>query len=67
MADRDPQTQADIGHIIDACTGVGSTLDELTLLRATLRAYADGMDASDAVAWSCQELSDTITKHPRHK
>lgn len=62
MADRDPQTQADIGHIIDACTGVGSVLDELTLLRASLRAYADGSEAEDAVAWSCQQMSDSITK-----
>lgn len=62
MAARDIQIQLDIDQIIDDCTGVGSYLDELTLLRVALRAYLDGMDPSDAVAWACQLLSDSLTK-----
>lgn len=52
----------DITYIIDQLTGTGSVLDELTLLRAALRLYADGSDARDAVAEACKMLSDSITK-----
>lgn len=59
----DTQLKADLDHIIDSCTCVGSVLDELTLLRATLRLYADGSSAEDAVAEACHMMSDSITKH----
>jgi len=54
----------DITYIIDQLTGIGSVLDELTLLRATLRLYAEGMDPADAVARACEMLSHSITKTP---
>lgn len=57
-------TSDDIPFIIDQLTGVGSVLDELTLLRASLRLYAEGMPAADAVARACEMLSDSITKRP---
>jgi hypothetical protein len=55
--------QTDLDHIITACTGVGSVLDELTLLRAALRLYADGSSAEDAVAEACHMMSNSVTKH----
>lgn len=58
---RNIHTKNDIEQIIDGCTGVGSVLDELTLLRASLRAYLEGMTAEEAVAWACQELSNSLT------
>lgn len=60
---RDLKTQLDIEAIIDGCTGVGELMDELTLLRVSLRAYLEGKDPADAVAWACEQLSNSITKH----
>lgn len=60
MASR--STKNDIDQIIDGCTGVGNLLDELTLLRAALRAYTEGMAPDEAVAWACQQLSNSLTK-----
>lgn len=54
----------DITYIIDELTGIGSIMDELTLLRAAFRLYAEGMDARDAVARACEMLSHSITKTP---
>jgi hypothetical protein len=54
--------ELDIPDIIDACTGVGDVLDELTLLRVSLRLYAEGYRPADAVAMACKMLSDSITK-----
>lgn len=54
-----------MNQIIDACTGVGELLDELTLLRCSIRLYLDGMDPEDAVAQACEMLSDSITKTSR--
>lgn len=59
----DLQTQRDIEAIIDGCTGVGELMDELTLLRVSLRAYCEGRDPQEAVAWACEQLSNSITKH----
>lgn len=53
--------QKDIDYIIDQCTDAGSLIDELSLLRISLRAYIDGADAEEAVAWASRKLSDTIT------
>jgi hypothetical protein len=55
--------QTDLDHIITSCTCVGSVLDELTLLRAALRLYADGSSAEDAVAEACHMMSDSVTKY----
>jgi len=57
-------TSSDITYIIDQCTGVGTLLDELTLLRTALRLYADGETAPDAVARASEMLSNSITKTP---
>lgn len=53
----------DIEEIIDGCTGAVTLMDELTLLRASLRAYLEGMTAAEAVAWASQQLSDSLTQH----
>jgi hypothetical protein len=56
-------TSDDIPFIIDQCTGVGTLLDELTLLRTALRLYAqEGMTAPDAVARASEMLSNALTK-----
>lgn len=61
---RNIHLQNDLNEILDGCTGVGTILDELTLIRASLRAYMEGMDPADAVAWASQQLSDSLTKRP---
>jgi hypothetical protein len=58
--ERDIQTLDDIYKIIESCTGVGLLLDELTLLRTYLKAYCNGADPEDAVAWAAGHLSDII-------
>lgn len=58
------QTRLDIEQIIDGCTCVGTILDELTLLRVALRCYLEGMDPEDAVAWACEQLSNSLSKIP---
>lgn len=52
-----------INQIIDQTTGIGELMDELTILRAALRLYAEGMNPTDAVARACEMLSNSITKH----
>jgi len=61
---RNIHLQNDLNEIIDGVTGVGSILDELTLLRVSIKCYLEGMSPAEAVAWACQQLSDSITKHP---
>lgn len=56
------QIRYDIDFIIQECTGVGNLLDELALLRISLRAYCDGAKPEDAVLWACRQLSDSLTK-----
>lgn len=58
----DSQLQIDIDTIISACTGVGNLLDELTLLRTSLRLYSAGQDPADAVATACNMLSNSLTQ-----
>lgn len=60
---RDPQLKSDLDRIIDDCTGVGDILDELSLLRVSLRAYVEGMNPGDAVAYASEQLSNSITQH----
>lgn len=55
-------TSEDIPWIIDQCTGVGTLLDELTLLRTALKLYAEGMPRADAMARASQLLSNALTK-----
>jgi len=62
MTRRDPKQIDDIEAIIDQCTGVGGLLDELTLLRVSLRLYLEGHNPANAVARASQLLSDSITK-----
>lgn len=52
----------DLDQLLDACAGLGSTLDELTILRASLRFYAEGMTPQDAVAEACALYSNALTK-----
>lgn len=61
MADRNPHD--DLHAIVDQCTCVGSIRDELALLRAAIRAYANGAGADDAVAYASRLLSDSLTHH----
>jgi hypothetical protein len=60
---RDPHLQQDLEIILDQVRGC-TLLDELTLLRAAIRYYAEGHGASDSVAWAANELSAAITKKP---
>lgn len=52
----------DIDFIIQECTGVGNLLDELALLRISIRAYCEGAKPEDAVLFACKELSNSLTK-----
>lgn len=51
----------DIDFILDQSLQAVSTLDELALLRASLRAYVEGMSAEDAIAWAAAEISNSLT------
>jgi hypothetical protein len=57
-----PSVQQDLEYILDQVVGV-SPRDELTLLRAALRYYAEGHSAPDSVAWAANELSLSLTKN----
>jgi hypothetical protein len=59
---QDPPVKKDLEYILDQVVGV-SPKDELTLLRAALRYYAEGHSAQDAVAWAANELSLSLTKN----
>jgi hypothetical protein len=52
----------DVNFILDESLQAINTLDELALLRASLRAYVEGMTAEDAVAWAAGEISNSISK-----
>jgi len=61
--ERDIKILDDIYKIIESCTGVGTLLDGLTLIRTALKAYCNGADPDEAVAWAAEQLSDTITNY----
>lgn len=56
------QITDDIDYILQEVTACGSPLDELALLRTSLRAYKEGRSAVDAVAWAAQQLSNSISR-----
>lgn len=56
------QIHADINEILETSSEAGTVLDELTILRAALRAWMEGKPPADAVAWAAQQLSNAITK-----
>ena len=60
--ERDINILDDIYEIVESCTGVGTLLDELTLLRTSLKAYCNGADPDEAVAYAARQLSDALTK-----
>lgn len=51
----------DLRYLLDAATGAATVLDELTLLRASLRAYLDGMTAEAAAKWAAEQLSNSLS------
>lgn len=53
--------QTDLDYILTSVTGATTVLDELTLLRAALRYYAEGHSAEDSVAWAAHQISNSIT------
>jgi hypothetical protein len=55
------QISQDIDYILQEVSQCTTTLDELALLRTSLRAYSEGRSAVDAVAWSAQQLSNSMT------
>ena len=61
--ERDIQTLDDIYKIVESCTGVGTLFDELTLLRTSLKAYCNGADPEEAVAWAAKQMIDIITRN----
>ena len=63
--ERDINTLNDIYEIVENCTGVGTLLDELTLLRTSLKAYCNGAEPDEAVAWAAKQLSDSLTNENR--
>ena len=65
--ERDINTLNDIYFIVEQCTGVGTLLDELTLLRTSLKAYCNGAEPDEAVAWAAKQLSDSISKYDKSK
>ena len=65
--ERDINILDDIYEIVESCTGVGTLLDELTLLRTSLKAYCNGADPDVAVAWAAKQLSDSISKYDKSK
>jgi hypothetical protein len=62
MTPRDNTTRDDIDQILRECTGAATVLDELTLVRASLRLYLDGHDPADAVAMAAEALSLSLSK-----
>lgn len=55
-------TTNDLQLILDRATGQGlSLLDELTLLRTSLRRYLETGDAEEAVAWAAREISNSVS------
>ena len=63
--ERDINILDDIYEIVESCTGVGTLLDELTLLRTSLKAYCNGADPDEAVAWAAKQLSDSISNQKK--
>lgn len=63
-----PKTNDDLNHILDQATGTGMTLlDELTLLRTSLRRYLETGDAQEAVAWAAREISNSVSNFNHRK
>lgn len=61
-------TTNDLQLILDRATGTGlSLLDELTLLRTSLRRYLETGDAEEAVAWAAQQIGNSVSNFNRKK
>lgn len=54
--------QADIDYILQQSLDAATPADELALLRISLRAYAEGMTAQDAIQWAARELAKSIAQ-----
>ncbi len=62
----DPQLTTDLNHILDQVTGL-PLLDELSLLRISLRRYAETGDAVEAVAWAAEQISNSVSNYKPKK
>lgn len=58
------QTTNDLQLILDQATATGlPLLDELTLLRTSLRRYLETGSAEEAVAWAAKEISNSVSNY----
>jgi hypothetical protein len=53
--------KSDLDYILQQATQAATPQDELALLRISLRAYMEGMNATDSLAWAAQQLSNSLT------
>lgn len=65
MTPKSLTTQIEIAEIIDLTTAVGTLMDEITLLRVSLRLYLDGYEPADAVAKAAEMMANSLTQNPR--
>jgi hypothetical protein len=54
------QLTKDLEYILDQSTGA-TLLDELSLIRISLRRYLETGDAREAVAWAAEKISNSVS------
>lgn len=60
------QLNTDLSYILDQATGM-PLLDELSLLRISLRRYLETGNAREAVAWAAEQISNSVSNFNHRK
>lgn len=58
--------QNDLDYILTHCLGTTTLLDEVAMIRASIRRYSETGNAEEAVAWAAEQISNSVSnyKHP---
>jgi hypothetical protein len=54
--------QNDLDYILTQCLGM-PLLDELAMIRASLRRYSETGNAEEAVAWAANQISNSVSNY----
>lgn len=62
MPRTDEQVAQDIDYILQQALNMPTLLDEVALIRTSLRVYVEGMSAENSVAWAAGQLAKSLSK-----
>lgn len=54
--------QNDLDYILTHCLGL-PLMDELAMIRASIRRYSETGNAEEAVAWAAEQISNSVSNY----